>query len=170
MKCSLIVMATVSRGKPSTFRETLALRLWCWRHIPLLAWIRPSVVAMDGDRCILRVPLFRRTRNHLGSMYFGVLCSGADAAAALLGFRLLRERGSRISVIFKDARAEFLKRAEADVHFACEQGSEIRALLDRADASGERENLPVRVVATVPSRFGDEPVATFELTLSVKRR
>jgi len=170
MKCSLIVMARVSRGEPSTFRETLALRLWCWRHIPLLAWIRPSVVAMDGDRCILRVPLSRRTRNHLGSMYFGVLCSGADAAAALLGFRLLRERGSRISVIFKDARAEFLKRAEADVHFACEQGSEIRALLDRADASGERENLPVRVVATVPSRFGDEPVATFELTLSVKRR
>ena len=163
-------MARVSRGEPSTFRETLALRLWCWRHIPLLAWIRPSVVAMDGDRCILRVPLSRRTRNHLGSMYFGVLCSGADAAAALLGFRLLRERGSRISVIFKDARAEFLKRAEADVHFACEQGSEIRALLDRADASGERENLPVRVVATVPSRFGDEPVATFELTLSVKRR
>ena len=93
-----------------------------------------------------------------------------NAAAALLGFRLLRERGNRISVIFKDVRAEFLKRAEADVHFACEQGGEIRALLDRADASGERENLPVRVVATVPSRFGDEPVATFELTLSFKRR
>jgi len=125
---------------------------------------------MDGERCILRVPLSRRTRNHLGSMYFGVLCSGADAAAALLGFRLLRERAGRISVIFKDVRAEFLKRAEADVHFACEQGGEIRALLDRAEASGERENLPVRVIATVPSRFGDEPVARFELTLSVKRR
>lgn len=154
----------------SRLKETIALRLWCWKNIRLLAWIQPSVVSMDGERCILRVPLTRRTRNHLGSMYFGVLCSGADAAAALLGFRLLREQGGRISVIFKDVRAEFLKRAEADVHFACEQGREIRGLLERAEASGERENMPVRVVATVPSRFGDEPVARFELTLSVKRR
>ena len=113
-------------------------------------WCGRSVVAMDGERCVLRVPLTRRTRNHLGSMYFGALCTGADAAAALLGFRLLRERKGRISVIFKDVRAEFLKRAEADVHFACEQGREIRALLDRAEPSGERENLPVHVVATAP--------------------
>ena len=125
---------------------------------------------MDGERCVLRVPLTRRTRNHLGSMYFGVLCSGADAAAALLGFRLLARRGGGISVIFKDVRAEFLKRAEADVHFACEQGKEIAALLEGAEKSGERENLSVRVVATVPEISGDEPVARFELTLSVKKR
>jgi acyl-coenzyme A thioesterase PaaI-like protein len=154
----------------STWRETLALRIWAWRHIPLIAWVRPSVVAMDGERCVLKIPLTRRTRNHLGSMYFGVLCTGADAAAALLGFRLLRGYGGKISVIFKDVRAEFLKRAEADVHFACEQGSEIRALLDRAARTGERENLAVRVVATAPNMSGEEPIARFELTLSVKRR
>ena len=94
----------------------------------------------------------------------------ADAAAALLGFRLLAGRGGGISVIFKDVRAEFLKRAEADVHFACEQGREIAALLEGAEKSGERENLLVRVVATVPEISGDEPVARFELTLSVKKR
>ena len=103
-------------------------------------------------------------------MYFGVLCSGADAAAALLGFRLLEERRGRISVIFKDVHAEFLKRPEADVHFACEQGREIRELLDRAERTGERESLPVSVVATVPSISGSEPVARFVLTLSVKRK
>ncbi len=151
-------------------RETWALRAWAWRHIRLLAWIRPTVIAMDGERCVLAVPLTARTRNHLGSMYFGVLCSGADAAAALLGFRLLRDRGGRISVIFKDVRAEFLRRAEGDVHFSCEQGREVRELLDRAERTGERENLPVRVVATVPSISGDEAVARFELTLSVRRR
>ncbi len=151
-------------------RETWALRAWAWRHIRLLAWIRPTVIAMDGERCVLRVPLTARTRNHLGSMYFGVLCSGADAAAALLGFRLLRDRGGRISVIFKDVRAEFLRRAEGDVHFSCDQGAEVRELLDRAEQSGERENLPVRVVATVPSISGDIAVARFELTLSVRKK
>jgi hypothetical protein len=36
--------------------------------------------------------------------------------------------------------------------------------------SGEREEATVHVVATVPSKLGDEPVARFELTLSLKRR
>ena len=151
-------------------RATAALRFWAWRSIPLISWVRPRVIDMSAERCVLAIPLGRRTRNHLGSMYFGALCIGADAAAALLGFRLLRERGSRISVIFKDVRAEFLRRPEGDVQFACEQGRELRELMDRAEKSGERENLSVRVTATVPSVSGEEPVARFDLTLSVKKR
>jgi acyl-coenzyme A thioesterase PaaI-like protein len=151
-------------------RATVSLRLWAWRSIPLISWVRPRVVEMDAGRCVLCIPLTRRTRNHLRSMYFGALCIGADAAAALLGFHLLRERGRKISVVFQDVRAEFLRRPEADVHFACEQGREIRELLDRAEASGERESLLVRVTATVPKISGAEPVARFDLTLSVKKR
>ena len=44
------------------------------------------------------------------------------------------------------------------------------ALVARAIASGEREELPVRIVATVPEKLGSEPVAEFVLTLSLKRR
>jgi acyl-coenzyme A thioesterase PaaI-like protein len=152
------------------WRETLALRLWAWRNIRMIAWVRPRVVEMSADRCVIAVPLSRRTRNHLSSMYFGALCTGADAAAALLGFRLLRGRGSRISVVFQDVRGEFLRRPEADVHFACEQGAEIRELLDRAERSGERESLLVSVTATVPSISQAEPVARFALTLSVRKK
>ncbi len=119
---------------------------------------------------MLKIPLDRRTRNHLRSMYFGALCCGADAAGALLALRAIEGKAVRYSILFKEARAEFHKRAEGDVHFACEQGREIRELLRRAEVSGEREHLPVRVVATVPSLLGSEPVASFDLTLSVKKR
>jgi acyl-coenzyme A thioesterase PaaI-like protein len=136
----------------------------------MIAFVRPSVVALDEDRCEIRIPLSWRTRNHLGSMYFGALCTGADAAAALIGLQASRATGGGIAVIFKDVRAEFVKRAEADVHFACEEGREIRELLRKANASGERESLPVHVIATVPTLFGADPVARFTLTLSVKRR
>ncbi len=151
-------------------RETLALRIWAFWKIRLISYVRPSVMELTDERCVLRVPLTWRTRNHLGSMYFGALCTGADAAAALLGLKTARRLGGRISFLFKDVRAEFLKRAEADVHFTCEQGREIRTLLEKANASGERENLPLSVVAFVPSLLGAEPVARFTLTLSVKRR
>jgi len=103
-------------------------------------------------------------------MYFGALCTGADAAAALLGLEAVQRARGRIHFLFKDVRAEFLKRAEGDVHFTCTQGGEIRALIEKANRSGERESLPLHVTATVPSLLGEEPVAQFTLTLSVKRK
>jgi len=158
----------VTRGQ--RLLRTAGLRLWALRHIPLLAWIRPRVVEDSPERCVIAVPLSRRTRNHLGSMYFGALCAGADAAAALIGLAATRGEASLYSILFKDVKGEFVKRAEGEVYFTCEQGSEIRDLLARARGSGERESLPVRVVATVPRLSGEEPVARFELTLSVKYR
>ncbi len=159
-----------SMDRLSRLRQTLALRVWAFRNIRLLSFIRPSVVELSEERCVIRVRLNRRTRNHLGSMYFGALCTGADAAGALLALRAVEGSGARFSILFKDVRAEFLRRAEGDVHFSCEQGREIRELLGRAAQSGERENLPIRVAATVPRLSGQEPVARFELTLSAKRR
>jgi acyl-coenzyme A thioesterase PaaI-like protein len=151
-------------------RETLALRVWAFTKIRLIWYVRPRVVDLTDERCEIVVPLTRRTRNHLRSTYFGALCTGADAAAALAALKASRRAGGRIAVIFKDMQAEFLKRAEGDVHFACDQSREILVLIEKADASGERENLPVHVVATVPKLSGSEPVARFTLTLSVKRR
>ena len=151
-------------------RETLALRIWAFAKIRLISYVRPKVLDLTGKRCEIVIPLSWRTRNHLRSMYFGALCTGADAAAALIGLRASQKAGNRIAVIFKDMQAEFLKRAEADVHFACEEGREISELIEKADASGERQSLSVHVVATVPKLLGPEPVARFTLTLSVKRR
>src|SRR5436190_4912110 len=109
-------------------RETLALRLWAFKKIRLISYVRPRVVDLTEERCEVVLPLSRRTRNHLRSMYFGALCTGADAAAALIGLRASQRAGGRVAVIFKDMRAEFFKRAEADVHFSCEEGREIAEL------------------------------------------
>lgn len=72
-------------------------------------------------------------------------------------------------MVFKNFQAEFLKRAEGDVHFICDQGKEISELVAQAAASDERVERQVEVIATVPT-LSDEPVARFKLTLSLKRR
>ena len=156
--------------KLERLRATLALRLWSFRKIRLISYVRPTVVELTDERCEIRIPLSWRTRNHLRSMYFGALCTGADAAAAVIGLRAVERQREKFSILFKDVRGEFFKRAEGDTHFVCEQGSEILALLDRARTSGERESLPVHIVATVPKLLGAEPVARFTLTLSARRK
>jgi hypothetical protein len=72
--------------------------------------------------------------------------------------------------LFADCRAEFLRRADGDVHFSCQQGAEVAEAVERADRTGERLTMPVLVTCTVPDRSGDEPVARFTMGLTLKRK
>lgn len=151
-------------------RHTAYLRAFSWWKIPLIAWLRPSVEELSDTRCVLRFPMGRRSRNHLNSMYFGVLCVGADCAGGIIAMRTIQARGNQVAFVFKDFQARFLKRAEGDVLFTCEQGEALRELVLRAEASEERVEETVHVVATTPDQLGDEPIAEFVLTISLKRR
>lgn len=151
-------------------KPTTMVRLWALRNVFLLWLIRPKIVELTNDRCIVRVPLNWITRRlDIHAMYLGTLVMGADVAAGLIAFKLVRERGERVNFIFKDLKAEFLKRAEGAVTFTNNDGPSIQELLRRTLASGEREEATVHVVATVPEKLGDEPIAKFELTLSLKK-
>lgn len=150
--------------------NTLAVRLWALRNVFLLYFVKPTVLEVNERRCVIRIPLNWRTKNHLRSMYFGALCIGADAAGGLIAFNLIQKQHARVSFVFKDLKAEFLKRAEGDVYFTNEDGPVVQELFARTMSTGERQEAAVHVTATVPSKLGDDPVARFELTLSLKRR
>lgn len=152
------------------FKATWSLRLFAFTRIPLIAILRPTLLAADSRKCVVRIPLSWLAKNHLGSLYFGALSIGADIAGGLIVMNLIRARGSQVAFLFKDFHADFHKRAEGATVFSCHDGEKLRALLDRAEASGEREEDTVHVIATVPDKLGEEPVATFRLTISMKKR
>lgn len=153
---------------PDSFKNTAMIRLFGLTKIPLLWFISPTVQKMTDEVCEIKVPLTRKTKNHLNSMYFGVLCAAADCAGGLTAMKHIRKSGKNIALSFKDFNAEFLKRAEGDTIFTNTQGAEISEFVKKVAESGERMNMPVHVIATVPSLEGDEPVAKFTLTLSLK--
>jgi len=136
--------------------------------IPLLFQCRPKILSLNSEQCVVKIPLRRATKNHENCMYIAALTVGADIAGGLISIYLLKEDRKRARFLFKDFSAQYLKRAEGDVHFACRDGSEIGKMIQRARETGERQNQKVSVTATVPSKLGDEPVAEFVLTLSVK--
>ena len=153
------------------WKATFVVRLWALRNVFLLWLIKPRILEVNDRRCEMVVPLNWRTRRRdIHAMYLGTLCMGADVAAGLIAFKLVNERKLRVNFVFKDMKAEFLKRAEGDVHFTNTQGAMIQDMLRRAVETGERQEATVPVIATVPSKLGDEPVARFELTLSMKKK
>ncbi len=155
---------------PENLLATVLLRSFSFFKIPLLFFVRPTVIQLTDATVVVKVPLGRRTRNHLRSMYFGALAIGADCAAGLVAMKYIRNSSKNISLIFKSMNAEFLKRAEGDVYFTCDQGQEISNLVAAAAASLERFECPVQVTAKVPDKLGEEPVARFTLVLSLKQR
>ncbi len=154
---------------PETVVDTSLLRLFGWIKVPLIGYVRPRVLEVNTQSMSMVIPLSRRSRNHLKSMYMGALMIGADVASGYYAAKLIYEKGYRIDFVFKTASARFLKRPEGDVVFTCTQGAEIEALVEKAELSGERVETLLTIVATVPS-LSDEVVAEMEMVLSLKKR
>lgn len=163
-------MKRLSKIIPENVLATVLLRYFGFIKIPLLFYVKPTVIELSDNTAVVKVPLRRRTRNHLRSMYFGALAIGADCAAGLMAMKQIQSSSQKISLIFKSVDAEFLKRAEGDVYFTCNQGQEISNLVAAATASMERVESPVHVTAKVPDKFGEEPIARFTFVLSLKKR
>ncbi|WP_136486528.1 DUF4442 domain-containing protein [Vibrio sp. H11] len=149
-------------------KANLYLNYFGFMKVPLIWYCRPKLLTLDDNSVIVRIPLKRRNRNHLNSMYFGVLAVGADVAGGFLAMYKAQQRKVTVSLAFKEVEAKFLKRPEADVCFRCDDGPLIDAMLDETLATGQRVNQAVKITATCPSLHGDEAMAEFWLTLSLK--
>ena len=150
-------------------KMNLYLNFFGLTKIPLLWFCRPKIIRIDSKIVEIKIPLRRRTKNHLGSMYFGALSVGADITGGFLAMVCIQKSKSKVALIFKDFKADFLRRAEGDVHFKCNEGLEISNLVKKTIESGNRENMIVHIDAIVPS-ISEEVVAKFELTLSLKEK
>jgi hypothetical protein len=154
----------------SQFKDNLLLSLYAWTQIPLIGFCGPRVIEANAQRTILKIPLNFRTKNHLGAMYFGALAVGSELCIAMLAVKQIKASGLKIDFLFKDYQAKFLKRAEGDVHFICEEAQVVIDQINEAKTSSERINRTMTAYAIVPSVSETERVAEFTLTLSVKNR
>ncbi|MCF8465368.1 MAG: DUF4442 domain-containing protein [Flavobacteriales bacterium] len=136
--------------------------------IRMIGFVRARLIEYTEQKTVIKIPLNRRTSNHLGSMYFGALATGADVTGAWIAFDYLARTKKLVSIVFKDISAEFLKRADGDVYFTCLDGPAVLQAFNDTIADGERKNIELLVTATVPSKYQNEPVATFKMTLSMR--
>ncbi len=152
-------------------KATWLLKAFSLKYVPLILLCRPRVLAVSAELTEIVIPLTYLTRNHLGSMYFGALAIGADVSVGIYpahAFRKAKNQGRKVSFAFKTMQMNFLKRPEGDVHFRVAGGAELAQFIETVLTSGERHHIPIKGVALVPQKFGEDPVATFELVLSAK--
>lgn len=150
------------------WRDTLLLWMFSFINLPMVFWLKPRVIEMSETRGILMMRFKRRTKNHVNSMYFGVLAVGAELAAGVLALNIINKQKDKIVFVFKDFQAEFFKRCEGDTYFICDEGLQISETIAKLKETHLRQHVTLNVSAIVPSQFADEPVCKFKLTLSIK--
>lgn len=133
--------------------------------IPMIGYLAPKVLQVDEKTIRVRIRLRRRSKNHLNSMYFGALAVGADLCAGLHAFYFSEKANAKVSFAFKSMKGEFLKRAETDVLFVCDEGYLIHEAVEKSRTTGERVNQEVKVNAL---NTAGEIVAIFHMESSVK--
>ena len=146
--------------------------LWVFglTKVRMIGYCRPRVVNVCDTEVVLSIPLNRRTRNHVGSLYIGAMTVGVDFVTGLTAMASIKKSKKNIVLIFKDLKSSFIKRAEGETFFTCNHTKEIEAAVKKVVDSKKRVNIEVPIIATVPEKFGDEPVAEFTITLSMKEK
>lgn len=146
------------------------LFLWYFSHfkVALIGYLKPRLIKLTDSDIVVCLPLKRRSRNHLNSMYFGALAVGADLAGGLHGFYHADLAQCKVSLAFKSFQAQFLRRPESDVYFVCTEGNIVKQMIEESKNSKERINKPISIKAYTDYLTQPEEVADFILELSVK--
>jgi acyl-coenzyme A thioesterase PaaI-like protein len=107
--------------------------------IPLAGGLRIRVREVTDTRAELTMPLLRRSRNHVGSMYFGAQMTLADLTAGVLIFS--RWPPGPYGALIKRVEADFLAKAKATIRCVCALDTETAAALDaiRTSPDGKAE-------------------------------
>ncbi len=133
--------------------------------IPLAKGLEVRVQEINDSRCILSMPLKKRTRNHLGSMYFGAQMTLADLTVGLVLFR--RFPPGPFGGVIKRVEADFRIKAKGLMRCVCELPPEVIDHLEqiRFSDSGKAE-------AWVPLQLIDpqeQVVTELRFLVAVKR-
>ena len=136
--------------------------------VPLIGYLNPRLITLTDQEIIIKLPLTRRSKNHLHSMYFGALAVGADLAGGLHGFYHAKQAGVNVSLAFKSFQAQFLKRPESDVYFVCTMGNIVKDMITESQNTKQRVNQPILINAYTHYPDHSEEIANFVLELSLK--
>ena len=104
----------------------------------------------------------------MGSMYFGALAIGADLSGAFQAFFITEKSKQKMSIVFKDFKANFISRPESDVYFISEDGAVIQEIIEETMESKERVTKDIKINAFTHYPENPVHVAEFTLGLSIK--
>lgn len=142
------------------------MRFFFLQKLPSL-WIwGVRVKSVTPGRAEVTIPFNWRSQNPFRSTYFAALAGAAELSTGSLGLVAIAGRG-KISMLVVKFEAQYFKKADGTVTFMCEDGEAIVAVIDRAIATGEGQQITAISTGRLPN---GEVACRMHITWSFKAK
>ena len=145
----------------------LKFRLFLLSKLPSAYFSGVRVKSLDENKCEVSVPFKWFSQNPFRSTYFACLSMAAEMSTGALALGHLYKRKPAVSMLVVKTEGEYFKKAVDKTTFVCEDGSQIKKMIEEAVESGEGRTIKAK---TIGKNKAGEVVAEFFITWSFKAK
>ena len=142
-------------------------RMFLLSKIPSAYFSGVRVKSIDENKCQVTVPFKWFSQNPFRSTYFACLSMAAEMSTGALALGHLYKRTPAVSMLVVKTEGEYFKKAVDKTTFVCEDGLQIKKMIDEAVATGEARTIRAK---TIGKNEGGDLVAEFYITWSFKMK
>ncbi len=140
---------------------------YLWLKLPLAAVAGLRLKRLDEGGCEVALAGGWRTQNPFRSTYFAALAMAAEMSTGAPAMVLARGTRASISMLVRELRGSFTRKAVGRVVFSFTGVAEMAAAIEQAAAGGDGESFVARSVGRMSD---DTIVAEFDVSWTFRRR
>ena len=145
----------------------LKFRMFLLSKLPSAYFSGVRVKSLDENKCEVTVPFKWFSQNPFRSTYFACLSMAAEMSTGALALGHLYKRKPAVSMLVVKTEGEYFKKATDKTTFVCEDGSQIKKMIEEAVESGDGRTIRAK---TIGKNKAGELVAEFFITWSFKAK
>ena len=145
----------------------LKFRIFLLSKLPSAYFSGVRVKSLDENKCEVSVPFKWFSQNPFRSTYFACLSMAAEMSTGALALGHLYKRKPAVSMLVVKTEGEYFKKAVDKTTFVCEDGSQIKKMIEEAVESGDGRTIRAK---TIGKNKAGELVAEFFITWSFKAK
>ena len=145
----------------------LKFRMFLLSKLPSAYFSGVRVKSLDENKCEVSVPFKWFSQNPFRSTYFACLSMAAEMSTGALALGHLYKRKPLVSMLVVKTEGEYFKKAVDKTTFICEEGSQIKKMIEEAIESGDGRTIRAK---TIGKNKAGELVAEFFITWSFKAK
>ena len=142
-------------------------RMFLLSKLPSAYFSGVRVKGLDENKCEVTVPFKWFSQNPFRSTYFACLSMAAEMSTGALALGHLYKRKPPVSMLVVKTEGEYFKKAVNKTTFVCEDGLQIKRMIDEAVETGEARTIRAK---TIGKNEAGDLVAEFYITWSFKAK
>src|SRR6188768_197688 len=148
-------------------RHPVKFRMFLFSKLPSAFFSGVRVKSIDDHKTVVTVPYKWFSQNPFRSTYFACLAMAAEMSTGALALGHLYKRKPAVSMLVVKTEGEYFKKAVDKTTFVCEDGSQIKKMIEEAVEFGEGRTIRAK---TIGKNKAGEIVAEFFITWSFKAK